>query len=601
LRNSISTDDPALVLKVARSIGGQRWLRRLEPDDPRPFAIQEAAGVNATLAKVLAGRGANAQTAADVLNPTLRTLMPDPSVLRAMDDAASLLADAVEAQATVGLFGDYDVDGAASCALMARWLQALEATPVVHIPDRISEGYGPNRAAIDGLADQGIDLLITLDCGATSNEALAHAQTLGLPVLVLDHHQMRDLGPPVEALVNPNRPDDTSGLGHLCAAGVTFMTLVAANRELRNRGYEQTALPDLLQLLDLVALATVADVVPLTGLNRAFVVKGLQVAKGRTNMGLAALIEASRLSGPLRPYHFGFVLGPRINAGGRIGDAAMGARLLMSADADEARALAAELDTLNAQRQAIEAEAVESAIAMVEREADMPPVIMVRDDTWHQGVVGLIAARLKERFHRPALAFTLTPDGIWTGSARSVPGIDIGQAVHALVEAGLADKGGGHAMAAGLTLADSAWNDAQSALIKALDKASGSAAATRSLDVDAVLTASAASLDLAHAIESAAPYGTGFPEPVFAFASHRVTYAGAVGTNHIKVTLSDGQGAGQGPGLSAIAFRAAETPLGDTLMTARSGGPLHVAGTLSINSWQGRETVQLRILDVANP
>lgn len=597
MRSSISTDDAALVLKIARSIGGQRWLRRLEPDDPRPFAIQEAAGVNAILAKVLAGRGADGHTATDILNPTLRTLMPDPSVLRAMDDAASVLADAVEAQATVGLFGDYDVDGAASCALMARWLLTLGVTPIVHIPDRVSEGYGPNITAIDGLAEQGVDLLITLDCGATSHEALAHAQTRGLPVLVLDHHQMRDLGPPVEALVNPNRPDDTSGLGHLCAAGVTFMALVAANRELRNRGYEQNALPDLLQLLDLVALATVADVVPLTGLNRAFVVKGLQVAQGQTNAGLAALIQASRLSGPLRPYHFGFVLGPRINAGGRIGDAAMGARLLMSTDSDEARALAAELDTLNAQRQAIETEAVESAIAMVERVGDVPPVIMVRDDTWHQGVVGLIAARLKERFHRPALAFTLTPDGTWTGSARSVPGIDIGQAVHGLVEAGHAAKGGGHAMAAGLTLVDSAWSDAQNALVGALNKASDHAAATRTLDVDAVLTASAASLDLTRAIESAAPYGTGFPEPVFAFASHRVTYAGVVGTNHIKVTLSDGQG----PGLAAIAFRAAETPLGDALMAARGGGPLHVAGTLSINSWQGRETVQLRILDVANP
>ncbi len=597
MRSSISTDDAALVLKIARSIGGQRWLRRLEPDDPRPFAIQEAAGVNAILAKVLAGRGADGHTAADILNPTLRTLMPDPSVLRAMDHAAGLLADAVEAQATVGLFGDYDVDGAASCALMARWLLALGVAPIAHIPDRVSEGYGPNITAIDGLAEQGIDLLITLDCGATSHEALAHAQTRGLPVLVLDHHQMRDLGPPVEALVNPNRPDDTSGLGHLCAAGVTFMALVAANRELRNRGYEQNVLPDLLQLLDLVALATVADVVPLTGLNRAFVVKGLQVAQGQTNAGLAALIQASRLSGPLRPYHFGFVLGPRINAGGRIGDAAMGARLLMSTDSDEARALAAELDTLNAQRQAIETEAVESAIAMVERVGNVPPVIMVRDDTWHQGVIGLIAARLKERFHRPALAFTLTPDGTWTGSARSVPGIDIGQAVHGLVEAGHAAKGGGHAMAAGLTLVDSAWSDAQNALVDALNKASDHAAATRTLDVDAVLTASAASLDLTGAIESAAPYGTGFPEPVFAFASHRVTYAGVVGTNHIKVTLSDGQG----PGLAAIAFRAAETPLGDALMAARGGRPLHVAGTLSINSWQGRETVQLRILDVANP
>lgn len=301
MKSSISTEGAALVLKVARSLNGQCWLRRLEADDPRPFAIQEATDVNATLAKVLAGRGADAGTVSDILHPALRTLMPDPSCLKAMDEAASLLADAVEASATVGLFGDYDVDGAASSALMARWLKAIDANPVIHIPDRITEGYGPNIQAIDSLVDQGIDLLITLDCGATSQDALAHAKARGLSVLVLDHHQMHDLGPAVDALVNPNRPDDTSGLGHLCAAGVTFMALVAANRELRTRGMSPESLPDLLKLLDLVALATVADVVPLTGLNRAFVVKGLQVAQARSNPGLAALVEVSRLSGPLRP------------------------------------------------------------------------------------------------------------------------------------------------------------------------------------------------------------------------------------------------------------------------------------------------------------
>jgi single-stranded-DNA-specific exonuclease len=597
LKSSISTEGTALVLKVARSLNGQSWLRRLEPDDPRPFAIQEATGVNATLAKVLAGRGANAGTVSDILNPALRTLMPDPSSFKAMDEAATLLADAAEACATVGLFGDYDVDGAASSALMARWLKAVGANPIIHIPDRITEGYGPNTQAIDSLIDQGIDLLITLDCGATSHEALAHAKARGLSVLVLDHHQMHDLGPPVDALVNPNRPDDTSGLGHLCAAGVTFMALVAANRELRTRGLEPEALPDLLKLLDLVALATVADVVPLTGLNRAFVVKGLQVAQARGNPGLAALIEVSRLSGPLRPYHFGFVLGPRINAGGRIGDAGMGARLLSSDDAEEARHLAAELDTLNAQRQAIEAEAVESAIAMVERDNEIPPVILVRDDSWHQGVVGLIAGRLKERFHRPALAFTLTTDGTWTGSARSVPGLDIGEAVHHLVAAGHAAKGGGHAMAAGLTVEEDAWAGMCDALLADLTDASHTGTASQSLEIDSVLTASGASLDLAHAIEKVAPYGTGFPEPVFAFASHRITFAGPVGTNHIKATLSDGQG----PSLPAIAFRAAGSPLGEALMGARDGAPLHVAGTLSINSWQGRDSVQLRILDAAKP
>lgn len=585
------------VLKVKRSARLQHWVRRLEPEDTRPFEIAESTGCNPTLAKVLAARDVTAQSAPDMLKPSLRTLMPDPSVLRGMDEAAILLADAVEAQATIGLFGDYDVDGASSCALFARWLKALGATPLVHIPDRISEGYGPNIPAIDALAGEGIELLVTLDCGATSHEALAHAKGLGLPVLVLDHHQMRDLGPHVDALVNPNRPDDTSGLGHLCAAGVTFMTLVAANRELRNRGQDAKALPDLLQLLDLVALATVADVVPLIGLNRAFVVKGLQVAQGRSNLGLAALIESARLTGPLRPYHFGFVLGPRINAGGRIGDAAMGARMLMSADGEEARSIAAELDTLNAQRQAIEAEAVEAAILMVQREDTVPPVIMVRDDSWHQGVVGLIAARLKEHFHRPALAFTLTPDGSWTGSARSIPGVDIGQAVHGLVEAGLALKGGGHAMAAGLSLDESKWDEATLALRASLSAPVEEETATHVLDIDAVLTASAASMDLVEALESAAPYGAGFPEPIFAFASHRVTFAGVVGTNHVKATLSDGQG----NVLQGIAFRAHGRELGDALMDARDGGPIHVAGTLSRNSWQGRDSVQLRIMDAAKP
>lgn len=585
------------VLKVTRSARLQHWVRCLQLDDPTPSEIVEATGCNVTLAKVLAARDVTAQNAPDMLQPSLRTLMPDPSVLRGMDEAAILLADAVEARATIGLFGDYDVDGACSCALLARWLKALGATPLVHIPDRISEGYGPNMTAIDALAGQGIELLVTLDCGATSHEALAHAKGLGLPVLVLDHHQMRDLGPNVDVVVNPNRPDDTSGLGHLCAAGVTFMTLVAANRELRNRGHDAKALPDLLQLLDLVALATVADVVPLIGLNRAFVVKGLQVTQGRSNVGLAALIESARLTGPLRPDHFGFVLGPRINAGGRIGDAAMGARLLMSDDAEEARGIAAELDTLNAQRQAIEADAVQSAIAMVEREEVVPPVIMVRDDSWHQGVVGLIAARLKEYFHRPALAFTLTPDGSWTGSARSIPGVDIGQAVHRLVEVELALKGGGHAMAAGLSLDGSKWEQASQALLASLSAPVDQETATRELEIDAVLTASAASMGLVDALESAAPYGAGFPEPIFAFASHRVTYAGLVGTNHVKASFSDGQGTT----LQGIAFRAHGTELGTALMEARDGGPIHVAGTLSRNSWQGRDSVQLRIMDAAKP
>ncbi|MGD1888396.1 MAG: single-stranded-DNA-specific exonuclease RecJ [Cohaesibacteraceae bacterium] len=592
MKSSISTDD--IVLGVKNSILAQRWTRRLAPDDPVPFEIEQATSSNATLAKVLAGRGVTAANAAQILAPSLRELMPDPSTLQAMDEAASLLADAVEAGATVGLFGDYDVDGAASCALLARWLKGLGSQPVIHIPDRISEGYGPNIAAIDGLIAEGIDLLVTLDCGATSHEALGHARSKGLPVLVLDHHQMTDLGPEVDALVNPNRPDDTSGLGHLCAAGVTFMALVAANRELRARGAEN--LPDLLQLLDLVGLATVADVVPLTGLNRAFVVQGRKVTRTRQNVGLAALIDVARLTGPMQAFHFGYVLGPRINAGGRIGDAAMGARLLLTDDPSEASHLANELDTLNAQRQAIEAEAVASAIERVEQHPSIPDIIMVRDETWHAGVVGLIAARLKERFHRPSFAFTKSAEDEWTGSARSIPGVDLGSAVRALVAQGIAIKGGGHDMAAGLTVGEASWSQAQDALPSTLADDLAHRLAVRDLPIDTVLTASAASLDLVAALEQAAPYGTSFPEPIFAFASHRVTYADHVGTNHVKVTLSDGN-----TNLSAIAFRAADTPLGELLLEVLGLSPLHVVGSLSRNSWQGRDSAQLRLTDAAKP
>ncbi len=583
-------------MKVAKSVGGRRWIRRLPVDAPQVDAIAAATGCHGVVAQVLAGRGLDGNTAPDALQPTIRALMPDPDTLRDMDKAAQLLADAVESQAKVGLFGDYDVDGAASCALLGRWLRVMGAEPVIHIPDRLTEGYGPNIAAIDGLADQGIDLLVTLDCGATSHEALGHAVQRGLSVLVLDHHQMRDLGPGVNALVNPNRPDDTSGLGHLCAAGVTFMTLVAANRELRNRGIDPKSLPDLLEMLDLVALATVADVVPLVGLNRAFVVKGLQAAGMGRNVGLSALINASRLTGAVRAYHLGFVLGPRINAGGRIGNAAMGANLLISDDPAEADHLARELDTLNAQRQAIEAESVADAIAKVEA-SEPSAAIILRDDTWHQGVVGLIAARLKERFQKPALAFTLAQDGAWTGSARSVHGVDIGKIVHALVEEGLATKGGGHAMAAGLSLDDGQWAGLSKRLQDLVAQAEPDDDAARTLEIDSVLTATGASLDLTHALDQAGPYGTDFPEPIFALASHRVTHASVVGTGHVRVSLSDGQG----PTLSAIAFRQADTEVGQALLSAKGTGPVHIAGTLSINSWQGRESVQMRIIDIATP
>ncbi|MEM6711933.1 MAG: single-stranded-DNA-specific exonuclease RecJ [Pseudomonadota bacterium] len=594
MRSFISTETGSL-LNVTKSAGGRRWLRRVEADDPVPGAIQDATGCHPIVAKVLAGRDIEPANASAILAPSLRLLMPDPSLLRDAEAAAGLLADLAEARAKVGLFGDYDVDGAASCALLARWLTAMGAEPLIHIPDRITEGYGPNIAAIDAMMGQGIDALVTLDCGATSHEALSHAKGEGISVVVLDHHQMSDLGPAVDALVNPNRPDDTSGLGHLCAAGVTFMTLVGANRALRARGHAKEVLPDLLQLLDLVGLATVADVVPLRGLNRAFVVQGLKVARARSTLGLAALIETARLTGPLQAHHFGYILGPRINAGGRIGDAAMGARLLTTTDQGEAAHLAGELDTLNAQRQAIETEAVADAIERVERAGEVPPVLVLRDDSWHQGVIGLIAARLKERFHRPSLAFTLSADGHWTGSARSIAGIDIGAVVAALVGEGVLAKGGGHAMAAGMTVETARWERFCEAVVSAVGTHMTAELASPPLVIDAVLTAEGASLELINALEVAAPYGSDFPEPLFVLPSHRVVSSKIVGTGHVKARLIDGSG----KGLDAIAFRAADTELGETLL--KTTVPVHVAGSLSRNSWQGRESAQMRIVDVAKP
>lgn len=583
------------VLRVDKSISGRAWARRPAWDASVAERTQHATGCSAVVANILAGCGVKPEEAADWLDPKLRALMPDPSVLVDADKAAQLLKSIAIDKRHTAIIGDYDVDGAASSALLARWLRALGVDPMIHIPDRILEGYGPNRAAIDTLAEQGADVLITVDCGATSVDALGYAKERGLTVLVFDHHQMTGPGPAVDCLVNPNRSDDTSGLGHLCAAGVTFMVLVAANRALRE--HEGAKPPDLLKLLDLVALATVADVVPLVGLNRAFVRQGLTIARARKNAGLAALIDVAALKGPLRDRHFGFVLGPRINAGGRIGDAAMGARLLGTENVDDAHRLAAELDTLNAQRQVIEAEAVASAIAQAERLAEDEPIIIVREPDWHPGVVGLIAARVKERFGRPAFALTQDREGHWVGSARSILGVDIGSAVHALVREGLALKGGGHAMAAGLTIASNRLGAAAEYLRQHLLDAVTATTARPEAYIDAVITAHAASLSLVQDLEQVAPYGQGFPEPQFAFPSHRVRSATSVGAGHVKIRLSDGESAA----LDGIAFRAADTELGKALLAAKAGAPIHVRGSLERNSWMGRETVQLHITDAAHP
>jgi single-stranded-DNA-specific exonuclease len=590
---------PRPFLDVSRSVTGRAWTDRLDAMTTRTAtAISQRSGISEILARIIAARGVGLDDAEKYLDPTIRGLMPDPSTLTAMDALADRLAQAIADNESIALFGDYDVDGACSCALMTRYLRHFGIEPQVHIPDRIFEGYGPNLAAMDKLIDAGAKLVITLDCGTTSDKPIAHARSRGADVLVIDHHLSDHELPDANALVNPNRPDDISGLGYLCAAGVTFMVLVAVNRALRQRG--DTGLPDLLKLLDLVALATVCDVVPLVGLNRAFVVRGLEVARRGDNRGIAALALAARLSGPINPYHLGFLIGPRINAGGRIGNAALGTELLTVDDEHMALAIAARLDELNSERQRIEVEAVEEAAAVAELEIGMgegPPVLVLASANWHPGVAGLIASRLRERFERPTFAIALQPDGTGTGSGRSMPGVDLGRAVIEALEAGLIVKGGGHAMAAGVTIKAGQLGPFRSFLAQALSGDVATARAATALPVDAALTARGATLDLVRDLERAGPYGAGNPGPVFAFPAHRAKFAQVVGKGgHVSFALTSEDGAR----LKAIAFRAAKTAIGDALLRDADSA-FHFAGSLSIDHYQGREQVQFRLTDLAKP
>ncbi|MGY2052166.1 single-stranded-DNA-specific exonuclease RecJ [Methylobacterium sp. JK268] len=590
-------DHPRPLLDVHRSVLGRPWRDRCAEAAPQAAAITiaQSHGLPEVLARVLAGRGVAPAAVPGFLEPRLRDLMPDPAVLLDMEAAADRLAHAILRREKVAIFGDYDVDGAASAALLAGTLRELGVPFRLHIPDRITEGYGPNVEAVRMLAGEGARLLVTVDCGTAGHAPLEEAARLGLDVVVLDHHGAPEALPPALAVVNPNRLDDLSGLGHLCAAGVVFLTLVALKRRLRREGID---LPDLMGSLDLVALATVADVVPLAGLNRAFVRQGLAVMRGRRRLGLSALLDASGLAEPPQAWHLGFLVGPRINAGGRIGESTLGARLLLCEDPIEAAGIAAQLDQLNRERQAIEAAAVQEAEALtalrLERDPDQP-VIVTGSPDWHPGVVGLIAARLKERFGRPAFAFALREDGTATGSGRSIIGADLGRAVRRAVESGLAVKGGGHAMAAGATIAAIDLDRFRDGLARDLAAAVGDARAAEALLVDGILSAGGVQTDLLDALERAGPFGQGSPEPVFALARHRIADARVVGNGHVKAQLRGRDGVAVG----AIAFRAAEGPLGQLLLRG-IGRDIHAAGTLARDRWRGGERVQLRLCDAAD-
>jgi len=587
-------------LGVARSVRGFRWRERLDPTSSNlATAISQHHDLPELLGRVLAARGIGIDEVPVVLDPTIKALMPDPSVLQEMDKAAARLADAVISREAIAVFGDYDVDGAASSALLYRFFAHHGLGCRIYIPDRLFEGYGPNPAAIEALIKDGARLIITADCGTTSFEPLALARRLGVDVVVIDHHQADPELPDVHALVNPNRQDDLSGLGQLCAAGVTFMVLVAVTRELRQRGYYSARpAPDLLTLLDLVALATVCDVVPLTGLNRAYVVKGLQVMRQRRNIGLKALFDAAGLAQAPTPYHLGFVLGPRINAGGRIGDAGLGARLLSIEDEAEAARIAQLLDKLNRERKAIESEMLEQAVAEAEQllETDPElPILVLGSESWHKGVVGLVASRLTERFQRPSCVISWEQD-VGTASLRSVAGVDIGATVRAAVAKGHLVKGGGHAMAAGLTVERERVDVLRDFFREALGKAAALARTAAGLDIDGAMTSAGVSDELLQLIERAGPYGQGNPQPRFAFPAHRIKYAKVVGERHVRCSLE----AGDGSRIDAVAFRAAGQPLGEALLST-GGLPIHVAGTLRRETWGGRERIELTIDDAADP
>ncbi|SCB16780.1 single-stranded-DNA-specific exonuclease [Rhizobium hainanense] len=585
-------------LGVERSVSGNRWVSRLDQaGQNRALAIAQTHGLPELIARVLAGRGVGQDEAMAFLDPTIRGLMPDPHLLTDCEKAARRLLHAIKKGETVAVFGDYDVDGAASSALIYRFLTHFGVPASIYIPDRIFEGYGPNPTAIGQLIDNGATLIVTVDCGSTSFESLEVAKARGIDVVVIDHHQVAHELPPCHALVNPNREDDLSGQGHLCAAGVVFMVLVAALRLLREAGDSRVRSIDLLAWLDIVALATVCDVVPLKGLNRAYVVKGLIAARHQGNLGLAALFRKAGLNGPVSPYHFGFLIGPRINAGGRIGDAALGARLLTLDDTGEAETIAAKLDELNRERQAMEAAMLQEAEAEALAEygnGDGASVIVTARESWHPGIVGLIASRLKDKFRRPAFAIAFDPMGKGTGSGRSINGFDMGRMVRAAVDAGLLVKGGGHAMAAGLTVERSNLGKLRAFFTEKAEKQVAGLVANETLKIDGALGASGATVELIDRLETAGPYGSGHPQPVFALPSHRLRDSRLVGQSHIKITLE----AMDGGRVDGIAFRAAETPLGELLMSSR-GAQIHVAGTLGADHWQGSRRVQLRVTDAA--
>ncbi len=584
-------------LGVSSSLTGRAWrLRPAEDAVVRDHMLRLS--LSEPIARALASRGV--VDGATYLAPTLKALFPDPSCFMDMDKAAMILIDALEADANVVVFADYDVDGASSAAQLVRWFRHMGKEISIYIPDRVLEGYGPSPAAFRRLASEGAELVVTMDCGAAAYDAIAAAGEIGLEVVVIDHHLMREDPPAAAAVVNPNRPGCGSGQGVLAAAGVTFVLLAALNREARARGlFEERPEPNLTQWLDLAALGAICDVTQLTGFNRAITAQGLKVMSSWQNPGLKALLEVAGAQGPATTFHAGFILGPRINAGGRIGRSDLGASLLSTDDPEEARALAQELDALNAARKDIEKAVIDEAVALIEKQTNLDPdepVLVVAADGWHPGVIGIVAGRLRERYRKPALVIGIDrAANVGKGSGRSQPGVNLGRAVQAAFEEGLLLAGGGHAMAAGLSVRPDLIPELLVFLSELLRSEQAIAAAEDAVEIDALVSAAGATRALLEDFQRLAPFGPGNPEPMFALSGVRVEQAMALKGGHVRCFLADASG----QRLRAVAWRSEETALGQRLLAG--GGGLDVAGKLRPDDWNGRRGVELEIEDASDP
>ena len=574
-------------LGVETSATGRRWVGPTGEEDRLAEAFAQETQLPAPLCRILVRRGVSAQDAPGFLAPTLRDLLPDPRSLKDMDQASARFLAAVQRRERIAVFADYDVDGGTSAALLINWLRSMGLAATLYVPDRIDEGYGPNDEAMAGLAKDH-DLIICVDCGTLSHGPISAAK--GADVIVLDHHLGGETLPDAVAIVNPNRQDESGDLAHLCAAGVVFLMLVDANRILRENGQKG---PDLISLLDLVALATVADVAPLVGVNRAFVRQGLTVMARRDRIGMTALSDVAGLDQAPTSYHLGFLLGPRVNAGGRIGKADLGARLLSTDDKHEAESIAAKLDALNTDRREVEAQVRDLAMEQATERGLEGPLVWAAGEGWHPGVVGIVAARLKEATNRPAIVIGLDGDE-GKGSGRSVSGIDLGAVIQRAAAEGLLIKGGGPKMAAGLPVARDKLEPAMARLSELLAKQGAGDIGPADLKISSILMPGAATIELVNQIEDAGPFGAGAPAPRFAFPDCQIHFAKQVGANHLKISFGDGLGGR----IDAISFGAMDGPMGPMLL-GHNGARFHLAGRLEINTWQGRQSVQLRLEDAA--